>query len=113
MIYIVEIPHQRPAGCWVCSDKADFIRRASEAYRRCGDTPDCDGSEQEQFDAWCEYIGSDLSGFLVYENEDAAVAGLATDFSRHGGARAAGELYKKLVEYGALKDESDDDEADE
>jgi len=113
MLYIVEIPHQRPAGCWVCSDKADFINRAWKAYIRHGDTPGLDGSEQEQFDAWCEYIGSDLSGFLVYENEDAAVAGLATDFSRHGGAQAAGELYKKLVEYGALKDESDNDEDNE
>ncbi|MDR0275948.1 MAG: hypothetical protein LBI48_11545 [Burkholderiaceae bacterium] len=109
MIYIVEIPHQRPASCWVCADKADFIRRASAAYIRHGDTPDTGGSEQEQFDAWRDYIASDLSGFFVYENEDGAVAGLATDFSRHGGARAAGELYKELVKYGALNDEPEID----
>jgi len=98
MIYIVEIPHRFPPTCWTATDKADFIARSFNAYIRHGDTPDTAGSIDEQFDAWVDYIASDLSSLLVYESEEAAREALESgaDFNRHGGNAARSALARKM-----------------
>ena len=105
MIYIVEVPHQRPASCWVASDEADFCAGMVEAYRRCGDTPE-DGT----FADWVEYLASDLNTLHVFVTDAEAVVALEdTTFDHHQGARARTALEEKLRAFGVLPEGSDDE----
>ena len=40
MIYIVEIPHERPPSCWTANDKDDFCTRMEQTFERYSDVPD-------------------------------------------------------------------------
>jgi len=100
MIYIVEIPHQRPASCWVATDQADFCARMAEASQRSGDTP-----ENGSFDNWTDYLASDLHRLHVFATDAEAIAALDdSTFDGHQGGRARAALEQKLIAYGVLSE---------
>lgn len=106
MIFIVEIHHQRPASCWVATDEADFCARMAEANRRRGDTPDDD-----TFDAWSDYLASDLHRLHIFTTDAEAIAALDdATFDGHQGGRARGALEAKLRAYGLIPDQEEAEE---
>ncbi len=106
MLYIVEIPHQRPASCWVATNKADFCARMAEAYQHHGDTPE-DGS----FDNWRDYLASDLHHLHVFTTDAEAVAALDdATFDGHQGGTARAALEQKLIDYDIIQPEEEAEE---
>lgn len=106
MIYIVEVPHQRPASCWVASSEADFCRTMCHAYQSYGDTPQ-DGT----FSNWTNYLASDLHTLHVFATDAEALAALNdATFDHHQGGRARAALEEKLRAYNVISD-PDEDEA--
>lgn len=100
MIYIVEIPHQRPASCWVATSEADFVTRVAAANSRMGDTPD-----EDTFEAWADYLASDLHRLHVFETDADAIAALDdATFDGHQGGRARQALEDKLRAFGLISD---------
>lgn len=105
MMYVVEIPHQRPASCWTAIDEADFCSRVADASKGCGDTP-----VAATFDAWRDYLASDLHTLHVFTTDAAALAALEDDtFDHHQGARARAALEDKLRLYGVIAEMEGDD----
>jgi len=92
MIYVVEIPHQRPATCWVAGDESDFCVKMAGAYQRRDDTPD-----EGTFAAWIDYLGSDLYALHVFVGNESARSALADNtFDGHQGGQARAALEDKL-----------------
>lgn len=105
MIYIVEIPHQRPASCWVASNESDFCTRMFETYQRHGDTPE----DLNDFTAWCEYLEEDLHILHVFVTDEEAIASLSSNaFDHPQGARARRALEDKLTVCEALPEQERD-----
>lgn len=99
MIYIVEIPHQRPASCWAAINEKDFCAIMAEAYQRHDGTPEDWGD----FSAWRDYLARDLYDLHVFISDAEAIAALDdTTFTGHQGARARWSLEQKLIATGAM-----------
>lgn len=89
MIYIVEVPHQRPASCWVAHSEAEFCRIMVETYHRRDDTP----ADWDSFSDWCDYLADDLHTLHVYTSDADALAALdSPSFNHHQGAQARAAL---------------------
>jgi hypothetical protein len=98
MIYIVEIPHQRPASCWVATSDMDYLDKvaATVMQHRSDETV-------ETLDQADEYLSSDLSGFWRFNSAAEAIEALEdATFDCHGGAGARDALENKLALYGEL-----------
>jgi len=103
MIYIVEIPHQRPASCWMALDKDDFCTRLEQTFERYSDTPDYGAS----FEEWRDYLARDLYALHVFMDEDDAALAAMNDvtFSVHHGASARAALRRALIDNIVLEGE--------
>lgn len=107
MIFIVEIPHQRPVSCWIATNEADFCARMAEAYQRHGDTPEDWGD----FPAWRDYLASDLHRLHVFMTDAEALTALDdSTFDGHQGGRARQALEDKLRSYGLIAEPEEAEE---
>lgn len=102
MIYIVEIPHQRPASCWTAHTEQQAVNAINESAIRNGET-------FETFGSAVEYLESDLSSLIACGSDEGALACLADEsmWQRHGGAAARNALRDKMVRHGLIDDEPD------
>ena len=102
MIYIIEIPHQRPPKCWAVHTEQQAIDAINDGARRCGE-------HFETLDDALKYNGSDLSSQIVCSNDGGALACLADDdmWHRHGGAEAREALRGKMVRHGLIDDDAE------
>lgn len=100
MIYIIEIPHQRPPKCWTAHTEQQAIDAINADAIRCGET-------FETFDSALKYNGADLSSQIVCTSDTGAIACLADDsmWDRHGGGAAYDALRARLID-AALIEES-------
>lgn len=99
MIYIVEIPHQRPPFAWAALDEFAVIGAIEKTNIRNGDVPEYGASFQD----WLDYNATDLSKQYVFMNGADAIDGLE-EINGHGSAAAIDALRKLLVEYGELEE---------
>lgn len=99
MIYIVEVPHQRPAFCWVARSESEAIAVIDTTFSRCGETPDYGAS----FDEWLEYNGQDLHAQYVFMSDEEALKGLK-ELGGHQSGWAYAALLGQLICYGAHPD---------
>lgn len=93
MIYVVEIPHQRPAHGWMAYDEDEFINLLQERT---------DSVELTDFEDAVVFLRSDLSNCEVYSTLDQARDALTDDWrwDGHQGARARAELERLIEESG-------------
>ena len=102
MIYIVEIPHQRPASCWTANDEGDFCAKLAQEFGRHGDTPAYDAT----FAEWRDYLARDLHALHVFLDDAVAIAALGDSmFDGHQGAAARAALRHALIDNGEMKGE--------
>jgi hypothetical protein len=104
-IYIIEIPHQRPASCWAATTEGDVIDTvcATMIRQHSGDElPDT-------FDQAINYLSSDLSRLIVLRSDDEARALYEEGIGGHQGGRAWDELKKRLLAEGAIDEDADAD----
>lgn len=99
MIYIVEIPHQRPASCWAAIDEQDAMDRinADLAGRHIAE-------EAENFDDAIRLNGADLYAQYVLTSGDAMDA-LSTGgkyWNPHQRANGLNALRKKMSDTGEM-----------
>ena len=102
MIYIVEIPHQRPASCWAVHTEQQAVDAINKQAIRSG----------QMFDDFAEaidYNGDDLSSQLVFMTDDEALAGWRdeSNWQRHGGWAARDALRADLICHGLIDDDPD------
>ena len=105
MLYIVEVPHQRPASCWTAENAAEVISMAAhEALRS--------GGEVNSFDQAIDWIAADLHSCAVFVGLAEVVGALDTHpiFRGHQGARAEAALRAKLIQKGVLAQPVADEE---
>ena len=102
MIYIVEIPHQRPASCWTANDEGDFCIKLEQTFERYSDTPDYGAS----FEEWRDYLARDLHALHVFMNENEAIEALNdATFDGHQGASARAALRRALIDNNVIDGE--------
>lgn len=97
MIYIIEIPHQRPASCWSVHTEQQAVEAINAAAMRCGE-------QVETFAEAVEYNARDLSSQIVLMADAEALAAWRDEatWRRHGGAAARDALRTRLIDAGAL-----------
>lgn len=95
MIYVLEVPHQRPAQCWSAGDQDEVIARITRSLsgtshswlREGGNVEFFDGAElvtkpadqaPSEWDYWTTANGDDLSSQIIFESADEALQYLAT-----------------------------------
>ncbi len=102
MIYIVEIPHQKPPRCWAVATAEQLINAIAESNPRCGELP-----EGNSVDEWLYFNGRDLSNQYVFWTDEEAINGL-NEMSGHGSAEAHDALKATLIRLGVITDEQED-----
>lgn len=98
MIYIVEIPHQRPPKCWTAHTGEQIIEAINADAMRSGEI--CDTIADA-----IKYNGADLSSQIFCGTDDCALASLNDDglWLRHGGAAAREALRDKMIRHGLVE----------
>ena len=95
MIYILEIPHQRPATCWSKRTESEIISAINASSMRCGEMFDT-------LDPATDYLASDLHACRIYMSDEEALAALADgDYKGHQSGRAMQALRDELASNGA------------
>ena len=97
-IYIVEIPHQRPAHAWTAYGEADFVARVQEANL----SLDIETYEQAQ-----DAVRDDLHCAYIYRGDDEALTGL-TQIYGHQQFRAVAALRRELEREGVIAHAADE-----
>ena len=102
MIYIVEIPHQRPASCWSAIDENDAMDRINQdlAGRHMAE-------EASDYDEAIRLNGEDLYAQYVLTTQEAieALANHGQDWSPHQRERSVSALRRAMLNAGDLEDD--------
>lgn len=101
MIYIVEIPHQRPASCWHADDEQDALNRinADLAHRHIAE-------EAESYEDAIAINGADLYAQHVLSEDEAmeALSSDGKDLAPHQRMKALSALRGEMINAGLLED---------
>lgn len=97
-IFVVEVPHQRPASAWVAADREDFIDRVNRTGPPNGPLND--------FDASTAYVKEDLHRLYIFEGGETAAKGLS-EITGHQSGHAFTALREKLISYGVFEEVQD------
>lgn len=106
MIYIIEIPHQRPASCWSVHNELQAVDAINASAIKSGEL-------FETFGAAVAWLESDLSSLIVCGSDSGALACLADEsmWQRHGGWAARDELRSRLINDRVLDEQEEPPEA--
>ena len=104
MIYIVEIPHQRPPFCWTATDEADAVSKMRQTHVKMGDTP----GDSTTFAEWVKYNGLELHSQYVFMDAAAAIDGIK-EIGGHNAVPAIAALREELRSNGELPEEPNDE----
>ena len=105
MLYIIEIPHQRPASCWSALDERDAMDRINEdlARRHIAE-------EAGDYDEALRLNGEDLYAQYVLSTDEAkkALSDEGKCWNPHQRERGLSALRNAMIEAGEWDDEEDD-----
>lgn len=94
MIYILEIPHQRPASCWSRATQSQILGVIAQQAMRSGESID-------NYVAALDWLGSDLNTLHVFDSDEEALDAMG-DLTGHQAGAAYTALRDELISTGAI-----------